>query len=386
METSFWSSIPGNGKPSPVTVGAATVDGLNGTGFHRSEVRREWPSAPPSVGENGHAGDEPIGASAAFARVLQQVAQVGPTDATVLITGETGTGKELIARRLHAVSARRQHALVVVNCAALPANLVESELFGHERGAFTGALQRRLGRFELAHGGTIFLDEVGELPLDMQAKLLRVLQEREFDRVGGASPVRVDVRVIAATNRPLERLVEEGRFRADLFYRLNVYQLALPPLRERPEDIWLLADHFVRRFRARFDKPVRSIDEGSMERLLGYDWPGNVRELEHAMERAVLRAEGAELHIEAPGDRPTRGAEAGGPVPPVASASTALVSLDERERQYIQEVLHHTGGQIGGKGGAAEILGLPSSTLRSRMAKLGLSGRAGKRSQRLVTA
>jgi formate hydrogenlyase transcriptional activator len=188
-----------------------TVDGLNGTGFHRSEVRREWPSAPPSVGENGHAGDEPI-ASGAFKRVLQQVAQVGPTDATVLITGETGTGKELIARRLHAVSARRQRALVVVNCAALPASLVESELFGHERGAFTGALQRRLGRFELAHGGTIFLDEVGELPLDVQAKLLRVLQEREFDRVGGASPVRVDVRVIAATNRPLERRWKRGGF------------------------------------------------------------------------------------------------------------------------------------------------------------------------------
>ena len=377
METSFWASIPGNGKPSPVTVGAATVDGLNGTGFHRSEVRREWPSAPPSVGENGHAGDEPIGASAAFARVLQQVAQVGPTDATVLITGETGTGKELIARRLHAVSARRQRPLVVVNCAALPASLVESELFGHERGAFTGALQRRLGRFELAHGGTIFLDEVGELPLDVQAKLLRVLQEREFDRVGGASPVRVDVRVIAATNRPLKRLVEEGQFRADLFYRLNVYQLALPPLRERWEDIWLLTDHFVRRFRARFDKPVRSLDEGSMERLLGYDWPGNVRELEHAIERAVLVAEGAELHIEVPGDRPTRGAEAGGPVPPGAP-TPALVSLAEQERQYIQEVLRRTGGQIGGKGGAAEILGLPASTLRSRMAKLGLRGRAAR--------
>jgi len=321
--------------------------------------------------------EEPIGVSGAFARVLQQVAQVGPTDATVLITGETGTGKELIARRLHAVSARRQHALVVVNCAALPANLVESELFGHERGAFTGALQRRLGRFELAHGGTIFLDEVGELPLDVQAKLLRVLQEREFDRVGGASPVRVDVRVIAATNRPLKRLVEERQFRADLFYRLNVYQLALPPLRERREDIWLLTDHFVRRFRARFDKPVRSLDEGSMERLLGYDWPGNVRELEHAIERAVLVAEGAELHIEVPGDRPTRGAEAGGPVPPGAP-TPALVSLAEQERQYIQEVLRRTGGQIGGKGGAAEILGLPSSTLRSRMTKLGLSGRTAR--------
>src|SRR5262249_23001070 len=217
METSSWASIPGNGNPLPVTFGAVTVDGRNGTAFHRSGVKSEWPSAPHSVSENGHAEGEPIGSSAAFKRALQQVAQVGPTDATVLITGETGTGKELIARRLHAVSARRQRPLVVVNCAALPATLVESELFGHERGAFTGALQRKPGRFELAHGGTIFLDEVGELPPDMQGKLLRVLQEREFDRVGGASPVRVDVRVIAATNRPLERLVEEGRFRPDLF-------------------------------------------------------------------------------------------------------------------------------------------------------------------------
>jgi formate hydrogenlyase transcriptional activator len=346
-------------------------------------------AAQPVPDTEAFALDEPIGVSGAFERVLRQVAQVGPTDAMVLITGETGTGKEVIARRLHAVSGRRQRALVVVNCAALPANLVESELFGHERGAFTGALQRRLGRFELAHGGTIFLDEVGELPLDVQAKLLRVLQEQEFDRVGGTSPVKVDVRVIAATNRPLERLVEEGRFRADLFYRLNVYRLALPALRERREDIWLLADHFVRRFRARFDKAVRSIDEESMERLLGYDWPGNVRELEHAIERAVLLAEGAELHIEVPGDRPCRptgGAEVGGPVASAAPIPATLVSLAEQERQYIQEVLRHTGGQIGGKGGAAEILALPASTLRSRMAKLGLTVRAGQGSRPLAAA
>ena len=384
METSSWASIPGNGNPSPLTGVSATVERLNDTAFHCSGVKREWLLGAESVSENGHAEGGPIGASPAFKRALQQVAQVGPTVATVLITGETGTGKELIARRLHAVSARCQRPLVVVNCAALPASLVESELFGHERGAFTGALQRKLGRFELADGGTIFLDEVGELPLDMQGKLLRVLQEQEFDRVGGAAPVKVDVRVIAATNRPLERLVEEGRFRADLFYRLNVYLLALPPLRERREDIWLLADHFVRQFRARFTKPVRSIDEASMERLLGYDWPGNVRELEHAIERAVLEAEGTVLHVEMPANGPIGRAETTGPMPLPVPAAVPLVSLDERARQYIQEVLRHTGGQIGGKGGAAEILGLPSSTLRSRMAKLGLTGQAGQASRRLA--
>src|SRR5262245_39161734 len=333
METSFSASIHGNGEPPPAPVGAATVDGLNRTTFHLSGARHGWPSASRPVGENGHGypGGVPLGVSAAFERVLHQVAQVGPTDATVLITGETGTGKELIARRLHAVSARRRRPLVVVNCAALLVSLVESELFGHERGAFTGALQRRLGRFELAHGGTIVLDEVGELPLEVQAKLLRVLQEQEIDRVGGTSPVKVDVRVIAATNRPLERLVEEGRFRADLFYRLNVYRLALPPLRERPEDIRLLADHFVRQFRTQFDKPVRSIDERSMERLLGYEWPGNVRELEHAIERAVLLADGAVLTVELLVEAPFASGQNGVSTPSPEVGGAGLVSLEAME-------------------------------------------------------
>ena len=316
--------------------------------------------------------DDLIGVSAPFKRVLYQVAQVAPTDATVLVTGETGTGKELIARRLHAESSRRQRPLVVVNCAALPASLAESELFGHERGAFTGALQRKLGRFELAHGGTIFLDEVGELPLDIQAKFLRVLQEGEVQRVGGTSSLRVDVRVIAATNRPLEALVAEGRFRADLFYRLNVYRLALPPLRERPEDIWLLVNHFVRRFSARFAKPVVSIDHDSMDRLLGYSWPGNVRELEHVIERAVLLAEGEVLVVDVPSERVSDAAAAGVRAPSPAPARPTLVSLEEKRRQYIEEVLRHTAGQVAGRGGAADILRLRPSTLRSRMKKLGL--------------
>src|SRR5262245_37516914 len=333
MKTSFSTSIRSKGAPLSVPVGAATVDGPNGTTLHPSGVTHEWPSASRPVGENDHGcpGGQPVGVSASFERVLQQVAQVGPTDATVLITGETGTGKELIARRLHAVGSRRQGPLVVVNCAALPASLVESELFGHERGAFTGALQRKSGRFELAHRGTIFLDEVGELPLDVQGRLLRVLQEREVDRVGGASPVKVDVRVIAATNRPLERLVEEGRFRADLFYRLNVYRLTLPPLRARPEDIWLLADHFVRQFRTRFDKPVRSIDERSMERLLGYEWPGNVRELEHAIERAVLLAEGAVLTVELLVEGPVASGPDGVSTPSPEVGGAGLVSLEAME-------------------------------------------------------
>jgi transcriptional regulator with GAF, ATPase, and Fis domain len=318
--------------------------------------------------------EEPIGVSTEFKRVLREVAQVGPTDATVLITGETGTGKELVARRLHAVSPRRHRPLVVVNCAALPASLIESELFGHERGAFTGAVQRKLGRFELAHGGTIFLDEVGDLPLDSQARFLRVLQEGEFERVGGTSTVKVDVRVIAATNRPLESLVGNGQFRADLFYRLNVYRLAVPPLRERLEDIWLLVNHFVRKFRARFNRPIGSIDGGSMERLLAYSWPGNVRELEHTIERAVLLAEGDVITVEPLPERPSGVGDVGGVVPPSGGGGPrpSLVSLEERDRQHILDVLRHTGGLIAGKGGAAEILGLPPSTLRSRMKKLGL--------------
>jgi transcriptional regulator with GAF, ATPase, and Fis domain len=352
---------------------------LNGAPRRPAETSGEGPSAVPPIAEELGAADvdELIGVSAEFKRALRQVAQVGPTDATVLVTGETGTGKELIARRLHAVSRRRHRPLVVVNCAALPATLVESELFGHERGAFTGALQKKLGRFELAHGGTIFLDEVGELPLDVQAKFLRVLQGGELDRVGGTSQVVIDVRVIAATNGPLEALVAAGSFRPDLFYRLNVYRLALPPLRERPEDIWLLAHHFVRRFGARFNKPLRSVDPASMERLVRYPWPGNVRELEHTIERAVLLAESEVLTIEllAEGpslEDPSAAGRAGGAARPPGESAPTLMSLDDMERRYIREVLHHTRGRIAGKAGAAEILGLPPSTLRSRMIKLGL--------------
>jgi len=312
--------------------------------------------------------EEMVGTSPAFRKVIHDVGKVACSDSTVLICGETGTGKELIARAIHARSLRHSRPLITVNCAALPAGLAESELFGHEKGAFTGAHQRKLGRFQLADGGTIFLDEVGELPLETQAKFLRVLQQGEFERVGGSQTIKVDARVLAATNQPLDQLVSEGKFRADLFYRLNVFPISLPPLRERREDIVLLTNYFAQKFRARLKKNISSIDSASLERLQDYAWPGNVRELEHLVERSVLLAEGGILFIDLhPGLKkraPMNGA--------ASPATTKLRTLEEMERDYIAEVLRHTQGAIAGKGGAAEILNLPPSTLRDRIKKLGL--------------
>lgn len=313
---------------------------------------------------------ELVGVSDSFKRVMREVDQVAESDATVLLTGETGTGKELIARAIHARSQRQNRPLVTVNCATLPAGLVESELFGHEKGAFTGATQRRLGRFEVANGATIFLDEVGEIPPEAQSKFLRVLQEGEVERVGGTQTIKVDVRVIAATNQPLETLVAEGKFRSDLFYRLNVFPIRLPPLRERREDIRLLTNYFAQKYRARFRKKIISIEQQSLARLMQYGWPGNVRELEHLVERAVLLAEGEVLTINLPLDAELAADDRAKLAP--APAQPELVSLEESERRYIQEVLRHTGGVIAGKQGAARILDLPVSTLRSRMKKLGL--------------
>lgn len=318
-----------------------------------------------------HNFEEIVGHSPALMSVLDHVRRVAETDSTVLITGETGTGKELIARAIHSRSRRRDKPLIKINCAALPTGLVESELFGHEKGAFTGALARRIGRFELAHGGTIFLDEIGELTSDAQAKLLRVLQEREFDRVGGATPIKVDVRVLAATNRDLWKAVQEKSFREDLYYRLNVFPLPLPPLRDRPEDIPLLAHFLLAKFAARIGRRLDGIDQETMHRLASYRWPGNVRELENVLERAVILAAGPVLQIGpdvlGDGDLPAR------PIPADSLANRdELGTLAATERSHIAAVLAKTDWVIDGPRGAAKILGLHPNTLRSRMKKLGL--------------
>jgi formate hydrogenlyase transcriptional activator len=314
---------------------------------------------------------EIVGQSRALKAVLEQLKTVAPTDSVVLICGETGTGKELIARAIHDLSARRERTMVKVNCAAIPTGLLESEFFGHERGAFTGAVTQRAGRFELAHKGTLFLDEVGEIPLELQPKLLRVLQEHEFERLGGAKTLKVDVRLIAATNCNLREMVAEKKFRSDLFYRLNVFPIYLPPLRERADDIPLLAGYFAQKHSRRMNKRIDAIPSETVEALCRYHWPGNVRELENFVERAVILTRGEVLQaplaeLEAPGSADGEGALA------PAAAPNPLLSLADAERAHIEEVLRHTKGVVGGRGGAAEILGLPISTLRGRMKKLGL--------------
>ena len=321
----------------------------NLTQYLRDEVQT-------AVGPN-----EPVGASPALQRVLRSVEQVAPTDSTVLLTGETGTGNELIARALHTRSRRREAVLVKVNCAALPATLIESDLFGHEKGAFTGAVARKIGRFELAHGGTLFLDEIGELPLDLQPKLLRALQEGEIERVGSTRTLQVDVRVIAATNRDLETACREGRFRPDLFYRLNVFPIRLPPLRERTQDIPALVAHFIRKHAAKLGRRIERVPERFMAALSAYPWPGNVRELEHVIERAMIVSDGPDL---AAIDW-LRQSDA-------VTAPARIATLEEAERAHIVAALESTGWRVSGRRGAAELLGLKPTTLESRMKKLGV--------------
>ena len=327
---------------------------------------------------------EIVGNSPELRDVLRQVEQVAPTDSTVLILGETGTGKELIARAIHDRSTRRQQQLVKVNCGAISAGLVESELFGHVKGAFTGALTARDGRFKLADGGTIFLDEVGELPMDTQVKLLRVLQEQEFEPIGSSKTVRVNVRVIAATNRDLTESIREGKFRSDLFYRLNVVPMRVPSLRERAADVPLLTTFFLQHFAKKFNKPVKQISEETMRRLSAYPWPGNIRELQNIIERAVVLATGNVLTLApdfgpvASGSAPAaRVAASPGPTKPVPIPPAGGSALEDVERHHIETVLNQTGWMIEGGRGAAQILNMNPSTLRSRMQKLGIK-RPGK--------
>jgi transcriptional regulator with GAF, ATPase, and Fis domain len=310
--------------------------------------------------------EEIVGTAPVLRSVLSRVAKVAPTDCTVLITGETGTGKELIARAIHKRSSRSVRAFVKINCAAIPVSLIASELFGHEKGAFTGALQRRLGRFELAQGGTLFLDEIGELPAEVQVSLLRVLQEREFERVGGTQTIRADVRVIAATNRDLKTAVSKGLFRQDLFYRLSVFPVEMPSLRARQDDIPLLTEYFIQRYAQKLGKKISAISRKTLEQFVSYSWPGNIRELQNVIERSLILCETERFSVDE--NWLTRDS---------AEGEMATSSLDQRlttgERASIEAALAEAGGRVAGKSGAAAILGLPASTLESKIRSLGIN-------------
>jgi formate hydrogenlyase transcriptional activator len=300
-----------------------------------------------------------VGASAALRGVLDQIQTVAPTDATVLIEGETGTGKELIAQAIHTNSHRRDRPFVKLNCAAIPLGLLESELFGHEKGAFTGAVAQKIGRFEAANGGTLFLDEIGDIPLELQAKLLRVLQEQEFERLGSTVTHRVNVRVVAATNQHLAELVAEKKFRMDLYYRINVFPIALPPLRRRPQDIPMLVAHFVRKYSERMAKRIGKIASAAMDELVRYPWPGNIRELQNFVERAVILTKGEVLQLSE--------------LPSTSMLPTGPVTLEDAGRSHILNALEESNWVVGGAAGAAARLGVKRTTLISKMRKRGVS-------------
>jgi formate hydrogenlyase transcriptional activator len=306
-----------------------------------------------------------VGEGAAFQSVLKGVQIVAPTDATVLILGETGTGKELVARAIHEMSGRSKGTFVKVNCAAIPGSLLESELFGHEKGSFTGAVAQKIGRFELADNGTLFLDEIGEMPLELQPKLLRAIQDQEFERVGGNRTIRTNVRFVAATNRDLKAMADEGRFRADLYYRLHVFPLTVPPLRERREDIPLLTRYFVQKHALRLDRKVDRIPTQALEALVNYDWPGNIRELQNVIERSVILSKGPELRVDMP-------EMMGGSSPAAPRSRRNSGGTDAAERAGILKALKEANGIVGGPDGAAARLGLRRTTLQSRMRKCGI--------------
>ena len=307
-----------------------------------------------------------VGEAPAFQAVLKNVQTVAPTDATVLILGETGTGKELVARAIHELSGRSKGSFVKVNCAAIPASLLESELFGHEKGSFTGAVAQKIGRFELAHHGTLFLDEIGEMPLELQPKLLRAIQDQEFERVGGNRTIRTDVRFVAATNRNLKAMVEEGRFRADLYYRLHVFPLNIPPLRERREDIPLLTRYFVQKHAQRMSRNIDTIPTAVLDSLTKYDWPGNIRELQNVIERSVVLSNGPELRV-------AMMPEFNGHSVPAAVNGHASNGAEDAERARILQALKEAKGQVGGPNGAAARLGLKRTTLQSRMRRCNIA-------------
>jgi formate hydrogenlyase transcriptional activator len=341
----------------------------------RMAAQASWASEAPAVNHTASLGSDElcgsgvphiVGDSAALRRVLSIVQTVAPTDATVLINGETGTGKELIAEEIHKCSNRSNGPFVKVNCAAIPAGLLESELFGHERGAYTGAVARTVGRFERANRGTLFLDEIGDLPLELQPKLLRVMQERQFERLGGTATIQTDARVICATHRNLFEMVDERQFRADLFYRLSVFPIEIPSLRDRPEDIRLLVHHFAMNYAARMHKPITAISEEFIAALVRHSWPGNVRELQNFIERSVILCEDSVLNGSLPALACTT------PDDSMLPNASAPVTLDEAERSHILEALLQTAGVVGGPNGAAARLGLQRTTLIAKMKRLGI--------------
>jgi DNA-binding NtrC family response regulator len=334
--------------------------------WYRHAHRHDPPVTPGVKQVHDVIHDGIVGKNKKFVAVLELVSQVAASDASVLLLGESGTGKEQIANRIHSMSSRKSKPFIKINCTTLPANLIESELFGHEKGSFTGAIERRIGKFEQADGGTILLDEIGEMPLEMQTKLLRVLQEKEIERIGGKSSVKVDVRIISSTNRNLEKEVADGKFRLDLYYRLQVFPITIPPLRDRPDDIPELAAHFVNMYSRKFAKPVTGITPGVMQQFMSYSWPGNIRELEHLIARSILLSKGKMIEemfmLPSLQDKNSS----------VTSQETTIKSIEENERDHILLVLKKCKGKIWGQGGAAELLGIPPTTLQSKVKKLGI--------------